>query len=163
MRHEAIERECRMITTNELVIETFNRLLAVCKASEQAFRIAAHAVQDTELRTAFKQYSHQRARMASELRMEIRLLGGEPEMLNGMAMPSALADVVTASTQMDEQAVLLECEHMEKAVSQVFEEALDDSNMPFELVITLRRQHGEVRVAIDRLHTLERPLTAGAS
>lgn len=95
--------------------------------------------------------------------MEIRLLGGEPEMLNGMAMPSALADVVTASTQMDEQAVLLECEHMEKAVSQVFEEALDDSNMPFELVITLRRQHGEVRVAIDRLHTLERPLTAGAS
>jgi hypothetical protein len=37
-----------MITTNELVIETFNRLLAVCKAGEQAFRIAAHAVHDSE-------------------------------------------------------------------------------------------------------------------
>jgi uncharacterized protein (TIGR02284 family) len=152
-----------MITTNELVIERFNCLLAVCKASEQAFRVAAQTVQDTELRTAFKQYSHQRARMASELRMEIRLLGGEPDMLNGMTMPSAVAEVVTASTHMDEQAILQECEHMEEAVSQIFEEALDDSNMPFELVIALRRQYGEVRLAIDRLHTLERPLKTGAS
>jgi uncharacterized protein (TIGR02284 family) len=150
-----------MITTNELVIETFNRLLAACKAGEQAFRVAAHAVQDSELRTAFKQYSHQHARMASELRMEIRLLGGEPEMLNGMAIPSALARVVTASGQADQQAILVECEHMEEAVSRLFEEALDDSNMPFELVIALRRQYGETRLAMDRLHSLERPLTAG--
>jgi len=150
-----------MVTTNELVIETFNRLLAACKAGEQAFRVAAHAVQDSELRTAFKQYSHQHARMASELRMEIRLLGGEPEMLNGMAIPSALAGVVTASGQADQQAILLECEHMEEAVSRLFEEALDDSNMPFELVIALRRQYGETRLAMDRLHGLERPLTAG--
>jgi len=112
------------------------------------------------LRTAFKQYSHQHARMASELRMEIRLLGGEPEMLNGMAIPSALAGVVTASGQADQQAILVECEHMEEAVSRLFEEALDDSNMPFELVIALRRQYGETRLAMDRLHSLERPLTA---
>ena len=95
--------------------------------------------------------------------MEIRLLGGEPEMLNGLTMPSALAEVVTASTHMDEQAILQECGHMEEAVSQTFEEALDDANMPFELIIALRRQYGEVRLAIDRLHTLERPLTTGAS
>jgi uncharacterized protein (TIGR02284 family) len=150
-----------MITTNELVIEAFNRLLAVCKAGEQAFRIAAYAVQDSELRTAFKQYSHQRARMASELRMEIRLLGGEPEMLDGMTMPPALAGVVAASAQTDEQAILLECEHMEEVVCHLFEETLDDSNMPFELIIALRRQYGEIRLAMDRLHTLERTLTGG--
>lgn len=152
-----------MITTNALVIEMFNRLLAVCKAGEQAFRIAAHAVQDSELRTAFKQYSHQRARIASELRMEIRLLGGEPEMLDGMAMPTALARVIAVSEQTDQQAILLECEHMEEAVSHLFEEALDDSNMPYELVIALRRQYGEIRLAMERLHTLERPMTAGPS
>ncbi len=152
-----------MITTNELVIETFNRLLAVCKAGEQAFRIAAHAVQDSELRTAFKQYSHQRARIASELRMEIRLLGGEPEMLDSMAMPTALARVIAASEQTDQQAILLECEHTEEAVSHLFEEALDDSNMPYELVIALQRQYGEIRLAMERLHTLERPMTAGPS
>lgn len=152
-----------MLTTNELIIETFNRLLAVCKASEQAFRVAAHAVQDTELRTAFKQCSHQRARMASELRMEIRLLGGEPDMLSGMAMPSTLMEVVTASTRTDEQVILLECEHREEAVCHIFEEALGDSNMPFELITALRKQYGEVRLAVDRLHRLERPLTAGAS
>lgn len=151
-----------MATTNELVIESFNRLLGACKASEQAFRLAAHAVRDTELRTAFKQYSHQRARMASELRMEIRLLGGEPEMLNGMTMPAPLEGVVIASAHDDEQALLFECEHMEEAVNQTFEEALDDPNMPFELVIALRRQHGEVRQAAERLHALERPLTAPA-
>ena len=37
-------------TTNELVIEAFNRLLAVCKASEQAFRLAAQAVHDSDLK-----------------------------------------------------------------------------------------------------------------
>ena len=152
-----------MRTTNELVIDTFNRLLAVCKASEQTFRAAGHAVQDTELRTAFRQSRQQRARMASELRMEIRLLGGEPDMLNVLALPWTSADVVAASTQMDEQAILQECEHMEEAVRHAFEEALDDPNMPLELVIALRRQYGEVRLTIDRLHMLERPLAAGAS
>ena len=151
-----------MSTTNELVIDTFNRVLTICKASEQTFRIATHAVQDTELRTAFKQYSHQRARMASELRMEIRLLGGEPDMLNGLMTPSTLVDVIPPSTP-DEQAILQECEHTEAAVSHIFEEALDDPNVPFELIIALRRQYGEVRLTIDRLHTLERPLAAGAS
>jgi uncharacterized protein (TIGR02284 family) len=151
-----------MITTNELVIEAFNRVLAVCKAGEQAFRIAAHAVQDSELRTAFKQYSHQRARMASELRMEIRLLGGEPEMLDGIIMPPALEGVVAAAAQADEHAILLACEYMEEAVSHLFEEALDNSNLPFELVFVLRRQYGEVRLAMDRLHALERPLAEGA-
>jgi uncharacterized protein (TIGR02284 family) len=152
-----------MITTNELVIETFNRLLAVCKAGEQAFRIAAHAVHDSELRTAFKQYSHQRARMASELRMEIRLLGGEPEMLDGMAMPPALARVIAASAQTDQQAILQECEHMEEVVGHLFEEALDDSNMPFEFIIALRRQCVEIRLAMERLHALERPVTTALS
>jgi uncharacterized protein (TIGR02284 family) len=151
-----------MSTTNELVIDTFNRVLAICKASEQTFRIAAHAVQDTELRTVFKQYSHQRARMASELRMEIRLLGGEPGMLTGLTTPSALVDIISPS-RLDEQAILQECEHTEDAVSRIFEEALDDPNMPFELIIALRRQYGEVRLTIDRLHTLQRPLAAGAS
>jgi len=150
-----------MITTNELVIETFNRLLAACKGGEQAFRVAARAVQDSELRTAFKQYSHQHARMASELRMEIRLLGGEPEMLNGMAIPSALGGVVTASAQADQQAILVECQHMEEAVSRLFEEALDDSNMPFELIIALRKQYGEIRLAIERLHSLVHPVIVG--
>lgn len=149
-----------MITTNELVIETFNRLLAACKAGEQAFRVAARAVQDTELRTAFKQYAHQHARMASELRMEIRLLGGEPEMLNGLAIPAALSGVVTASALADQQAVLVECEHMEEAVIRLFEEALDDPNIPFELILALRRQYGEIRLAMDRLHSLERPVAA---
>jgi hypothetical protein len=52
---------------------------------------------------------------------------------------------------------------VEEAVNQTFEEALDDPNMPFELVIALRRQHGEIRHAADRLHALERPLAARAS
>jgi uncharacterized protein (TIGR02284 family) len=152
-----------MATTNELVIETFNRVLAMCKAGEQAFRIAAHAVQEKALRTAFKQYSYQRGRMASELRMEIRLLGGEPEMLNGMTLPAGLAAVMAASALNDEQATLLECMHLEETVSDTFEEALEDPNMPLELLIPLRRQHGEIRLAIDRLHTFERPLAARAS
>ncbi|WP_447978217.1 PA2169 family four-helix-bundle protein [Candidatus Nitrospira bockiana] len=140
-----------MATTNEQVIETLNRLLAVCKASEQGFRAAAEAVKENELRTVFKQYSHQRGRLASELRMEIRLLGGEPEMLNGIAMPTGLDRLVAASVREDEQAVLAECSRMEETVIQAFEKAMEDGNIPLELVIALRRQSAQVREAFDRI------------
>lgn len=149
-----------MATTNELVIETFNRLLAACKASEQAFRIAAHAVQQQALRMAFNQYSHQRGRMASELRMEIRLLGGEPEMLDGMLLPPGLAAVMSASDKEDEQAVLSRCVSLEEEICRTFQDALEDPNMPLELAVPLRRHAGSIRLAIERLHTLERPLAA---
>jgi len=82
-------------------------------------------------------------------------------MLDGMAMPPALARVIAASAQTDQQAILQECEHMEKVVSHLFDEALDDSNMPFELIVALRRQRDEIRLAMERLHTLERPVTMG--
>ena len=72
-----------------------------------------------------------------------------------------LARVIAASAQTDQQAILQECEHMEKVVSHLFDEALDDSNMPFELIVALRRQRDEIRLAMERLHTLERPVTMG--
>ena len=49
---------------------------------------------------------------------------------------------------------------MEEAVIRLFEEALDDPNIPFELILALRRQYGEIRLAMDRLHSLERPVAA---
>lgn len=147
-----------MPTTNEQVIETLNRLLAVCKGSEQGFRAAADAVKDGERRTALKHYAQQRARLASELRMEIRLLGGEPETLNGMSVPQELDRLVAASLQDDERTALLECARMETLVCQAFESALADTNVPTELLAALRRQHTRIR---DTAHAVQ-ALVGGA-
>jgi len=143
-------------TTNEQVIEAFNRLLAVCKASEQAFRLAAQAVHDSDLKILFRQVSYQRARMASEIRSEIRLLGGEPEMLDGMTMPAACDGVAVAAVQDDDH-------FMQDAVDLTFSETLLDTNIPPELLIVHRKQYAEVRQSIERLHALKQPLAGQVS
>jgi uncharacterized protein (TIGR02284 family) len=148
-------------TTNELVIEAFNRILAVSKASEHAFRLAAQAVHDSDLKILFKQISYQRARMASEIRSEIRLLGGEPEMLDGM--PAACDGVAVAAVQGDDDSILTACEHMQDAVDLTFSEALLDPNIPPELLIARRRQYAEVRQSIERLYALKQPLAGQMS
>jgi uncharacterized protein (TIGR02284 family) len=150
-------------TTNELVIEAFNRLLAVCKASEQAFRLAAQAVHDSDLKILFRQVSYQRARMASEIRSEIRLLGGEPEMLDGMTMPAACDGVAVAAVQDDDHFILAACERMQDAVDLTFSETLLDTNIPPELLIVHRKQYAEVRQSIERLHALKQPLAGQVS
>jgi uncharacterized protein (TIGR02284 family) len=155
------ERERRMATTNEQVIETLNRLLAVCTHSERGFRIAADGATDGELRTIFKQFAHQRGRLAFELRMEIRLLGGEAKMLEG-EIPEWLRAVGAAVSRQDERGVVAECHGMNQAVVAAFESALQDGNIPVELLITARRQRDQVNEAVERLAAWERGTAAGA-
>jgi uncharacterized protein (TIGR02284 family) len=147
-----------MLTTNEQVIETLNRLIAVCKDGERELRSAAEAVKDSELRTLFKRYAHQRARLASELRMEVRLLGGEPDTV-GITMPP-IATMVPAATGEDEQTVIVLCEREEDAAVKAYQAAVADMNIPVELREALRRQYVQVREAYDRIHALEKTALA---
>jgi uncharacterized protein (TIGR02284 family) len=148
-----------MPTTNEQVIESLNRLLAVCTRSEHGFRIAAETVADGELKSMFKQSAHQRGRLASELRMEIRQLGGEPEMLAGADL-SDHRNPLCAGARQKATGVVTECGAMNRAVVTAFETALQDRNLPIELLIATRRQCDQVHETGERLATWENQATA---
>ena len=139
-----------MATTNEQVIESLNRLLAVCARSEHGFRIAAETVDDTELKTTFKQSAHQRGRLASELRMEIRQLGGEPEIPTRVDRYERKTPPCAGARQ-NEQGIVTECRGMNQAVVTAFETALQDRNLPLELVVATRRQCDQVNETAERL------------
>jgi uncharacterized protein (TIGR02284 family) len=147
-----------MPTTNEQVIESLNRLLAVCTRSEHGFRLAADALTDGELQTVLKQSARQRGRLASELRMEIRQLGGEPEMLGG-ADQSDRRNPLCAGPRQKAHGVVTECEAMNRAVVTAFETALQDRNLPIELLIATRRQCDEVHETGERLAACESQAT----
>jgi len=150
-----------MATTNEQVIESLNRLLAACTRSERGFRIAAETAKDSELKTIFKASAHQRGRLASELRMEIRQLRGEPERLEGVDRPEWLSALGAAASRQDEHGVVVECQGMNQAVVTAFESALQDRNLPFELLVTARRRCDQVVEAAERLTAWATTDTAG--
>lgn len=143
-----------MATTNEQVIESLNRLLAVCTRCEHTFRVAAETVADGELKTIFKQSAYQRARLASELRMEIRQLGGEPEMLAAVDRADQKSPF-SAGARKKEAGVVTECQSMNRSVVTAFETALRDRNLPIELLLATRRQHDQVTETGERLDAWE--------
>lgn len=132
-----------MATTNEQVIESLNRLLAVCARCELTFRVAAETVADGELKTIFKQSAYQRARLASELRMEIRQLRGEPEMVAAVDRPDRRGPFYAGARQ-KEAGVVTECRAMNRSAVTAFETALQDRNLPIELLLATRRQCDQV-------------------
>jgi len=150
-----------MATTNDQVIESLNHLLAACAGSECGFRIAAETAKDSELKTIFTASAHQRGRLASELRMEIRQLRGEPERLEGVDRPEWLRALGAAAARKDEHGVVAECQGMNQAVVTAFESALQDRNLPFELLVTARRQCDQVIEAAERLTAWAKTGTAG--
>jgi uncharacterized protein (TIGR02284 family) len=143
-----------MLTTNEQVIGVLNQLIAVCKEGERQFRTASAAVKEPELRALFKQYAHQRARLASELRMEVRLLGGADLFFSESILAAESAE--SSLIDEDERTLIAACEREEEETVQAYEAAFDDINMPMELHVALRRQFAQIRESYDRIKELSR-------
>ncbi|MER3425003.1 MAG: hypothetical protein C4293_19005 [Nitrospiraceae bacterium] len=150
-----------MATTNEQVIGTLNHLLAICIGSVQRFRLAADVVTDGHLKSLLKQYSHQRERMASELRMEVRLLGGEPEGIYDLATPLGMPRFSYAKTDEEDRVIIAECERDEAVAVEAYRSALDDTNIPAELRKRLLHHSVQVREAHDRILALGATVVTG--
>src|SRR5947208_9198374 len=72
-------RTIGMAQTKE-IISTVNDLIETLKDGQEGFRQAAEAVNDSQLKTLFSEYSLQRSRFAGELQNEVINLGeSKPE------------------------------------------------------------------------------------
>ena len=65
--------------SNDDVISCLNGLIETCRDGQQGFLEAADAVDTSEFKTLFAQFSQQRAQFVGELQSLVRNLGGDPE------------------------------------------------------------------------------------
>ena len=150
---------------NDEIIGYLNDLIETCKDGEQGFRSAAESVGeegDAELRTLFNTYAQQRARFSAELQNEVLRRGGDPAKAGHVSAKFhrgwlSLKAAVSGKT---ETAIIAECEAGEQGTMRNYENVLKE-NLPADLLAVAETQYAEIRLAHDRIRSLERAYKAG--
>jgi uncharacterized protein (TIGR02284 family) len=154
-----------MAEQNDKVIGHLNDLIETCKDGEKGFRAAAEAIPeegDAELRTLFNMYAQQRARFAAELQNEVLRRGGEPAQAGHVsaAFHRGWMNLKAGISGQDEASIISECERGEDAAKRNYEHVLKQ-NLPSDILAIAETQFAEIRLAHDRIRSLERAYKAG--
>lgn len=138
------------------IISTVNSLIETLKDGQEGFRQASEAVQDSELKSLFNEYSLQRSKFAGELQDQIRQLGeSDPETSSSVAgsVHRAWINLKAAVSTQNDHAILAECERGEDSAVAEYEKATT-AELPSPLRETVSRQADQVKVAHDRVRNL---------
>ncbi len=117
-----------MEPVNEPLLNQLKHLLAISNDGKEGYRNAAENVDASELKALLTAYSIQRSEFSSELKTQIRLLGGNPDNDEGGPLGllhRAWIDIKTVFTINDNKAVLEACETGEKAAIEAYDKALE--------------------------------------
>jgi len=138
-------------------ISTLNSLIETCEDGAKGFRTAAEGLQDNSVRQMFNTLASERAQFASDLRSEVRHLGGEPEQggsLSG-AMHRGWIDIKSAVTGGSDSAIIAEAERGEDSAVSAYQTAMQ-ADLPADVQMTVQRQFTRVKAAHDRVRDLEK-------
>jgi uncharacterized protein (TIGR02284 family) len=137
-------------------IKTLNGLIEICKDGEKGYRLAADKEKDTELSLQFRRYSNERGQFVTQLKEEVRILGGDPEQSGTVlgAIHRGWIETKSTATGNDTEAIVAECERGEDAAKHAYEDALK-KNLPESARLLVLRQYERVIEAHDRMRELE--------
>jgi uncharacterized protein (TIGR02284 family) len=138
------------------VISTLNHLIEACIDREHAYRDAAAAACNADLKDLLQKYERQSAEYAAELQAEVRGLGGEPEAKGtvGGLLTRGWQSLKGILADCDDASLIAECQRGECAARAEYEAALKGS-FPRQVRGVLRRQYAGVKEGCERLHALE--------
>lgn len=141
--------------TNEDVISTLNGLIETLKDGQEGFKEAAEGVQNSELKSAFYEFSQQRSQFAGELQNAVRELGGDPENAGSVsgAIHRGWINIKSAVTGQDDQAILNEAERGEDSAKNAYKDALEEE-LPANVRAIVERQFSAVQQAHDRVKAM---------
>ena len=143
------------------VLET---LTSTLNDSIKGYRDSAEHVESQEFREMFNDFASQREQAATELKAEVRRLGGEPDE-DGSTMGSlhqTWVDLKSAITGRDDKAIINEVERGEDYLKAKFETALNDSDLAPECRAVVERAYQSVREGHDRMSQLKHSLESHA-
>ena len=145
---------------NKETISTLNSLIETCEDGATGFRAAAEAVDVGAIKGMFKTYAGEREQFATDLRGEVRKLGGDPEEGGSVsgAMHRGWLDLKGAVAGRSVSAIVAEAERGEDKAVETYEKARQ-ADMPVEVRAVVERQYTQVKAAHDRVRDLEKRMS----
>lgn len=143
------------IQSNDETISLINGLIETCRDGQEGFKQAAEGISRSDIKTAFYEFSQQRASFVGELQDIVRTLGGDPENSGSIAgtLHRGWMNIKATVAGDDDQAILNECERGEDAAKDAYDKALKQE-LPAYIRQTLQTQNLIIVAAHDRVKEL---------
>jgi uncharacterized protein (TIGR02284 family) len=149
---------------NQDQISTLNTLIETTIDSIKGYEDSAQNVDNERFRQIFRARADERQQVVSQLRDEVRRLGGEPEE-SGTLLGKAhqrFEDLKAAITGRDEKAIINEVERGEDYLKEKFETALDNKDLGSESRQVVERCYQSVRSGHDQISQLKHGMESNA-
>jgi len=148
---------------NDKAISTLNDLIEICRDGQNGFKEAAENVKNPDLKSFFNECSTERAQFVSDIQLEVRRLGGDPQKTGSTAgaLHRVWMDIKGTFTGKDDHAILSECERGEDSAVEAYREAIKLS-LPLTIQQLLERQFQSVRQTHDRIKQMRDAKAAGS-
>lgn len=151
-----------MADQNEKDIDILNSLIATTLDSINGYRESADDVDSSRFKEMFLDCAQDRQQVVSDLRAEVRRLGGEPED-DGTALAGAhraFVNLKSAVTGQDDKAVVSEVERGEDHIKHKFEAALNDDDLSSDARQVVQKCYESVKRGHDKMSSLKHSLEA---
>ena len=145
-------------------ISTLNTLLATTIDSVKGYEDSAQNIDSEQLRQIFRERADERQQVVSQLREEVRRLGGDPEE-SGTFLGKAhqrFEDLKAAVTGRDEKAIINEVERGEDYLKAKFEKALESGDLGAESRQVVEQSYQSVRAGHDQISQLKHGMESNA-
>ena len=143
-------------------LTTLKTLTSTLNDSVNGYRESAEKVESQEFRELFNDFARQREQASTEIKAEVRRLGGDPDedgsTLGGLHQ--AWLDLKAAITGRDDKAIINEVERGEDYIKEKFETALNGDSLNGESRAIVERAYQSVREGHDRMSSLKHSLEA---
>jgi uncharacterized protein (TIGR02284 family) len=142
---------------NAEVVSVLNELIETCEDGIHGFQTASDAVSNPVAKALFASRLPNIQRGTSELKAEVRRLGGDPDQRGTIAgdFHRAWINLKSAVTGKNEEAIVMECERGEEHAAHVYEDALQ-KDLPLDTRAIVERQYRGVIENLERVRALSR-------
>ncbi|WP_298499529.1 PA2169 family four-helix-bundle protein [uncultured Algibacter sp.] len=146
-----------MSTYTEKVGEKLNDLLEKTYDAEKGFKKAADNVENTALKSYFKQKAQERYNFGHELKAELKTFNQDIDK-GGSIIGSAhrtWMDIKAMFSQENEESMLEEAIRGEKSAINEYSEVIKDTSLPLSTKSILESQKNKIENGLSRIKTLE--------
>jgi len=141
-------------------ISTLNELIETTIDSINGYEDSAENIDNERLRQIFRERASERQQVVTELREEVRRLGGNAEDSGTLLGKThqRFEDLKAAITGRDEKAIINEVERGEDYIKGKYEAALESGNLQGEVRQAVERAYQSVRAGHDQISQLKHGL-----
>ena len=150
------------MTDNTDIIKSLNKLLTTNYDAEKGYKESAEDVQDSRLKSWFREYAQQRYDFGHEIKAELSQLGGQPDKGTSLKADAhrMWIDIKSAIAGNNESAVLDEVIRGEEDAIESYDEVLNHAGLPAGTRNVVSRQRSQIQAAITKVRELKATFTA---